>query len=138
MPNGSAFLDEVAKLIAGRRQEIERTRARLQELSVEIEALETSARIYRHEHGITHPIDTDGLRGKTQLQALLAIARAGNGQFKVNEAKRIMLQAGLIRNAKNAASILYTLISRNDHLFEKVDPGVYRVRQGRLVAMRTA
>ncbi|MFZ2148466.1 MAG: hypothetical protein WAV28_14725, partial [Sedimentisphaerales bacterium] len=131
MPNGSAFLDEIAQLVAARRREMATTRSRLQDLTAEIEGLETAARVYRQEHGITGSVEPNDLQGKTQVQALITIARAGNGQFKVNDAKRLMLQAGLIRNPKNAASILYTLINRNDQLFEKVKPGVYRLRHTR-------
>lgn len=128
MPNGSQFLDELAKLIAARRQEHGRTELRLQELNREIEALETAARIYRGAHNITQTLGPEDLHGKTQVQALVTIAKASNGEFRVNDAKRLMLETGLVQNPKNAASILYMVISRNEHLFEKVSPGIYRLR----------
>jgi len=131
MANGTGFLNEIAELISDRLKQMDQARSRLQQLETEVEALETAAQIYRQAHNITQPVDPNDLKGKTQIQALLTIARAANGQFKVNDAKRVMLQAGLIANPKNAASILYTLIKNYEHFFDKVEPGVYRLRETR-------
>src|SRR3990167_5287983 len=125
MSNGTGFLDEVAELISVRKKQLDKFLARSHELEAEIEALEAAARIYREEHSITEAIESKSPKGKTQIQALLTIARASNGIFKANEAKRVMIEAGLISNPKNAASIVYTLIKNHEHLFEKVEPGVY-------------
>ena len=129
MPNGSAFLDEIAELIADRRQQMASVTSLIRDLESEIRSLEKAAQVYRKRHNITESIEPMSLQGKTQIQALRLIARAGNGQFKVKDAKRLMLQAGLIQNPKNASTIVYNVIKRYDFIFEKVDPGVYKLRE---------
>lgn len=143
MANGSTFLDEISTMIAERRKEARIVLERVEEIQQEIRALEQAAGMFRLKHSIDESIDPQELKGKTQMAALIAIARKGNGQFKANEAKRLLVQAGLISNPKNAASIVYTLIKRSER-FERVAPGVYRLRnqsQGTLrsiISRRTA
>jgi len=38
-----------------------------------------------------------------------------------------MVEAGFFKTPKNATSILITIIKRNEKLFEKVEPGVYKI-----------
>jgi len=71
-------------------------------------------------------IDLASLRGMTQIAALRKIAEHGGGQLRTADAKRLFLQAGLIKTPKNANNILFTLINRSP-LFERVEPGVYRL-----------
>ena len=71
-------------------------------------------------------IDVSSLRGLKQVDALTKIAEQGGGQFETIVAKRLLLQAGLISNPKNANNILFSVIQRSGK-FEKVDRGVYRL-----------
>lgn len=73
-------------------------------------------------------IDISSLRGLKQVEALKLIARHFGGQFETTIAKRIMLQAGLIKTSKNANNILFSVIQRSDK-FERVQPGVYRLKE---------
>jgi len=66
------------------------------------------------------------LHGKTYLGALEYIASKNNNIIKVTDAKRLMVQAGLIKNAKNALSMLYTIIARSEK-FKKISPGEYKL-----------
>lgn len=74
----------------------------------------------------TMAIDVTSLRGMKQVQALIKIAQHGGGQFQTIVAKRLLLQAGLIKNAKNANNIMFSVIQRSGK-FERVEPGVYRL-----------
>lgn len=66
-------------------------------------------------------------KGLTQVQALMKIARdSGNNRFKLRDAKRILLDAGLIKTKKNANTILFTAIQRSGK-FARVAPGEYEV-----------
>jgi predicted transcriptional regulator of viral defense system len=61
-----------------------------------------------------------------QVPALKMIAEHGGGQLTTVTAKKLLLQAGLIRTPKNANNILFSVIQRSG-LFERVEPGVYRL-----------
>ena len=66
------------------------------------------------------------LKGKTQLDALIHIASRNDGHFKVVDAKRLMVESGIIKKPKNALSMLYTIINRSGK-FDKVSPGEYKL-----------
>jgi hypothetical protein len=74
----------------------------------------------------TIPIDIQSLHGSTQVEALTKIAQHNGGRFETIVAKKILLQAGLIKNPKNANNILFSVIQRSGR-FERVDHGVYRL-----------
>jgi hypothetical protein len=61
-----------------------------------------------------------------QVEALTKIAEHGGGQFHTTAAKKLLLQAGLIKNPKNANNILFSVIQRSGK-FERVEPGLYRL-----------
>ena len=71
-------------------------------------------------------IDVSSLRGMRQVDALVKIAQHNGGQFQTTVAKKLLLQAGLIKNPKNANNILFSVIQRSGK-FERVEPGVYRL-----------
>ncbi len=153
MANGSSFLIELSGRVAELKQELRQVQAEAEaitnkasEIQRDIYSLEKTARLYRHKHSMTESIDPKALKGMTQINALVAIARKGGGQLRANEAKRLMLQAGLISNPANAASIVYTLIKRSER-FDRVEAGVYKLqprrrgqpaRPARITEIRTA
>jgi hypothetical protein len=66
-------------------------------------------------------------RGLTQVQALVKIAKdSGTNRFKLREAKKVLLEAGLVKSKKNAATILFTAIQRSEK-FKRVAPGEYEL-----------
>jgi hypothetical protein len=71
-------------------------------------------------------VDVSSLRGLTQVDALKLIAEHNGGQFYTSTAKRLLLQAGLIKNPKNANNIIFSVVQRSG-AFERVTPGVYRL-----------
>ena len=72
------------------------------------------------------PIAT--LRGKTQVQALVAIAHHNKGIVRAQEAKRLLIRAGVMRETKNSTNIIHAVILRSDK-FERVRPGEYRLKE---------
>jgi len=130
MPNGNSMLSELSRLIADLRREREEIGKRLAEADNQIQAVEVTMNLYRktgvvHEPAAYKTLALE-LQGMTQLKALIHIASKTNGRLKVVDAKRLMLEAGLIRNPKTALSMLYTIISRSGK-FEKTSPGKYRL-----------
>jgi hypothetical protein len=71
-------------------------------------------------------IDIASLRGMKQLPALKKIAEHGGGSLYTTAAKQILLQAGLIKNPKNATNIIFSVI-KNSGAFERIAPGHYRL-----------
>ena len=66
-----------------------------------------------------------GFKGLTQAQALERLAKSNGGRFKMRDAKRALLDAGLIKTAKNANNILYNVIQREEGKWKRVAPGEY-------------
>lgn len=68
-----------------------------------------------------------GFRGLTQVQALIKLAQDnGTNRFRIADAKRLLISAGLIKSKKNASNILYNAIQRSEK-FERVAPGEYQL-----------
>jgi len=66
-------------------------------------------------------------RGLTQVQALVKLAKdAGNNRFKLKEAKKFLVEAGLVKSKKNAGTILFTAIQRSGK-FKRAAPGEYEL-----------
>ena len=135
MARDSAFLIELSEMIADLRRDVDERQARLMaetgELAiaqVQLRALETTAKIYRERHLVPGLAQAEEIEDMTQIEGMVHIAYQGNGIFKVKDVRRIMLEAGKISNPKNASNILYTLIKRSDR-FERISPGVYRLRE---------
>lgn len=128
--NGSALLDELTRLIVDLRRKRAEVESQIIELEEQIEAVETTISLYRKAGKIYEPEAYKSivpeLEGRTHLDALQYIASKGDGRLKVTDAKRLMSEAGLLRNPKTALSMLYTIISRSGK-FERIAPGEYRL-----------
>lgn len=116
----------------------QKLQAKLDSLEVEIKdvkskyqsvvtTLELLGRRVKVDLSATNPTEHSGLSGLTQSQALERIAKNNGGRFKVREAKRILLGAGLIKTAKNANNIIFNVIQREDGKFVRVAPGEYEL-----------
>lgn len=73
------------------------------------------------------------LRKLTQVQALIVIAKHYGGTFKAQEAKRLLIRAGVMRETKNSTNIIHAVIVRSEK-FDKVKPGEYRLKTVRINA----
>ena len=144
MTNGMAAIDHVTSVLAQMRREYDLAVNRLADIEKDIAAIEGALRVLRTRAAGNTPeiIDPKKLRGKSQLEALKYIARRSKGEVKVTDARRLLLHAGLIRNPKNASSILYTVINRSE-MFERVGTGIYRLKSfkgehAKVTAIRSA
>lgn len=68
------------------------------------------------------------VKGLTQEKALIRLAKANGGRFKLAVARNLLLKAGLISNKKNATNIIFTVIQRSDK-FERVARGEYGLKE---------
>jgi hypothetical protein len=70
------------------------------------------------------------LHGLTQLQAVVMIAKHFRGIVKAQDAKRLMIKGGVMKETKNSTNITHNLIIRSE-LFDRIAPGEYRLKARR-------
>jgi hypothetical protein len=123
------FLTEHRKNLLERREKLYKP---IQELEQEIEHVDGTLRsLQKPAVTVTASISFDfpvgQLRKLTQVQALMVIAKHYGGTFKAQEAKRLLIKAGVMRETKNSTNIIHAVIVRSEK-FEKVRPGEYRLK----------
>jgi hypothetical protein len=127
------YLAEHKKELLSRR---ERLMVPIQELEQEIDHITATIRLLQKPPkpavGFTATVTVDfpigKLRKLTQVQALTVIAKHYGGTFKAQEAKRLLIKAGVMRETKNSTNIIHAVIVRSEK-FEKVRPGEYRLKE---------
>ena len=75
------------------------------------------------------------LRGLTQKQAVVVIAKHNNGIVKSTEAKKLMIKAGIMAETKNSYRMARNAIITSG-LFDSVTPGVYRLKEDSQLPIR--
>jgi hypothetical protein len=128
------YLTEHRKDLLERRERLIRP---VQELDQEIEHVDATLRSIQGPKltgfaALTIPTVPEFPIGKirklTQVQALVVIAKHYDGTFKAQEAKRLLIKAGVMRETKNSTNIIHAVILRSEK-FEKVRPGEYRLKE---------
>jgi hypothetical protein len=109
--------------------------APLLEIEKEIEhvsAVITSLQKRSQPVGFTATLSVDfplsKIRGKTQVEALVAIAKHYDGIVRAQEAKKLLIRASVMRETKNSTNIIHAVIVRSEK-FERVKPGEYRLKE---------
>jgi hypothetical protein len=67
------------------------------------------------------------IRNMTQKQAVVAIARHNGGIIRAQEAKHLMIQAGIMKVTKNSTRMVHNAIISSDR-FDRIAPGTFRLR----------
>jgi hypothetical protein len=127
------------QVLADHKKELLARRERLlipiQELEQEIEHITATMRsLQKPKNGIgfsalaTPDFPIGRIRKLTQVQALTVIAKHYGGTFKAQEAKRLLIRAGVMRETKNSSNIIHAVIVRSEK-FDKVRPGEYRLKE---------
>jgi hypothetical protein len=129
------YITDYKKKLLARR---ERLMLPIQEVEQEIEHIAATIRSLQkplQPAGFTATLDfpIGKLRKLTQVQALTVIAKHYGGTFKAQEAKRLLIKAGVMRETKNSTNIIHAVIVRSEK-FEKVKPGEYRLKTARINA----
>lgn len=108
-------------------------------LEKDLEHLNATIRLLEKDHQSTPNITVEylspeesfpeaKLKGMTQVQALMVIAKHFGGTIKAQDVKKIMIRAGVMKETKNSTNIAHNLILRTGK-FERVAPGEYRLKQ---------
>ncbi|MBZ5645344.1 MAG: hypothetical protein LAO19_21500 [Acidobacteriia bacterium] len=116
-------VDEISKLYESLQGKRDRLREQLDAVEKQFDAVSTTLRLMGH----LTPAQNINLSGLTQLDALIAIAKANDNKLVVKTARRLMVKAGYFKSTKHASSILFTTINRSGK-FDRESPGVYRLR----------
>jgi hypothetical protein len=67
------------------------------------------------------------LRGMTHSQAVVAIAKFNGGVVRAQDAKQLMLKAGIMSKTKNSTNMTHNAILRTG-LFNRIAPGEFRLK----------
>jgi len=76
-------------------------------------------------------IPTSRLKGLSHSEAVVAIAKYNGGIVRTQEAKRLMIKAGIMSETKNSTNMAHNAINRIDK-FERIGPGEYRLKASKL------
>jgi len=107
----------------------------LKEFEAKLQAIATTLELLRKDANRAVPVPptaeqilfTELRTKKTQLAALIAIAKHNGGILRTRDAKPLLQRMHLMKVTKNASNILYNVINRSER-FDNVGPGVYRLR----------
>jgi hypothetical protein len=123
------YLLEHRKSLFEKRENLARPLREVDELIEHVDA--TLRSIQKPAVSVTATVTVDfpigKLRKLTQVQALTVIAKHYGGTFKAQEAKRLLIKAGVMRETKNSTNIIHAVIVRSEK-FERVRPGEYRLK----------
>jgi hypothetical protein len=72
-------------------------------------------------------IQSVNLRGMTHKDAVVAIAKANGGVVVAQDAKRMMIKAGVMSATKNATNMTHNVIIKSE-LFDRIGPGEFRLK----------
>jgi hypothetical protein len=129
MSTNSQLREEVFKLYERLQSRRELLKEQLADVEKEFEAVSITVKLL----GLPTPgMSGLALEGMTQLEALIAIAKANNNILIVKVARRLMTKAGLFKNPKNASSVLFTTIGRSGR-FKSVGKGQYMLLEHRII-----
>ena len=131
MVTQESTLTGLLNLIADLRAKEKELDAELEEVRRNIEAVQRASVLLRAKYGLPAESPKDesvyeALRGKTLIAALIDLAGSNNGVVKVTEAKRLLLEAGLLGNPRTAYQGITATLLRSNR-FERVMPGAYRL-----------
>jgi hypothetical protein len=108
----------------------------LSEIDKEIDAVSITLRLLRETAGSTEDVEEaapavipNDLSGKSTREACIEIAKSNGGVVFINDAKRALIAAGILKPSKNTWGIIYTTLIRSKE-FEKTDvAGGFRLVQ---------
>lgn len=133
MENANADAGNLGELRDRLRERVKVLRQQLDEAERQLSSVTVTMELLGYKGGNLAAIDESvrniepaSLKGLTQEQALVKIARANGGKFLVAVAKRLLLAAGLIANPKNASNIIYNVIARSEK-FHRLKAGEYQL-----------
>ncbi len=122
-------------------QRVSKLRSDLQELERKLQAVTTTMELLNRGSVETEAQADSYLkqfRGLTHIQALVKIAHDnGNNRFKITDATKLLVAAGLVKSKKNATNIVFNDIQRSEK-FRRVSPGEYELIEVKPITINVA
>lgn len=138
MNNQSGFQGATMELLKHLKSKKEAMQARhayeLGEIDKEIEAVSITVRLLRESADGSEPIREtpptvipSDLSGKSAREACIEIAKRNKGIVHVAEAKKALVDAGILKDGKNTWAIVYTTLQRSKEFEKVVGAGRFRL-----------
>jgi hypothetical protein len=123
------YLTQVKRDLTAKRDRLLRP---VQELEKELEHITATLAVVLRDTKTVPEETTDfpiaKLRGLTHRQSVVAIARHNGGRITAQEAKKILLRAGIMSNTKNTTNMVHNAIIQSEK-FERIGRGEFRLRE---------
>jgi hypothetical protein len=136
MNSGDEFVNQLRVLEKNIQDKLEKLRKPIAQLEADLQHIQGTIAICQRNDNktITESEETvteviPRLKGLNHADAVVAIAKHNGGIVRTQEAKRIMIKAGIMSRTKNSTNMAHNAIKRSER-FEKVSPGEYRLKQG--------
>jgi len=123
-------VEHLKNLAGALRKEIEEMRAPLEQKEKDLEHFLGVIDFYTRnapKQVVSPASPIANLRGLSQKQAVIAIAKANGGVIKAQYAKRLMIEAGIMKNTKNSTRMVHNAII-NSERFDRIAPGEFRLK----------
>ena len=114
------------------KQVLDSLRKKQKQLQDDLKHIEAVIKLYETEKSgeddsVSTLVPLASLKGLTQIKALVKIARASGGKFRISDARALLIRAGLINSPKgNENNILFNAIARSEK-FKRVGYGEYEL-----------
>jgi hypothetical protein len=76
---------------------------------------------------VTTALATPRLVGLSHSDAVIVLAKSNGGIIRTQDAKRLMIKAGIMSQTKNSTNMAHNAINRTGR-FERISPGEYRLK----------
>lgn len=128
MENKQVVYSELVTLRNRLQGRFEGLQQQLREVEHQLDSVNTTLILFGNRSGASgrSGVEPSALRDKTQVEALVTIAKANGNRLRTLDAKKLLLRAGKIKTPKNANNILFTAINRSGR-FRKIEPGLYEL-----------
>jgi hypothetical protein len=132
MTNMKHSFPELENLKQRLTKQVESLNVQLAALEKQLDSVETTLVLLKQEQAFgpaSQQIGTifpNELRGLTQLDAMIKIAKSNNNRIKLVTAKELLLRAGVTKSRKNANNIIFNVIKRSQR-FKRISPGEYEL-----------
>ena len=103
---------------------------KLSEIDRQIEAVITVQKLVKTNGDLkatpafSHWVPGNLQSSDTQIEALVKIAEANGGYIQIGAARKMLVDAGLIKSKKNSWKIIYSVINRSKK-FQRTEKGLY-------------
>ncbi|HET9308796.1 MAG TPA: hypothetical protein VFO46_22465 [Candidatus Sulfotelmatobacter sp.] len=138
--DSQSMIVELKKALEEARRKFEDARSAITQAEQDIQSLQGAIEFYERNlpmreiarqafnvlGAVVKPLESV-LQGMSHRQAVIAIAKHKGGVIKAQDAKQIMIRAGVMKNTKNSTHMVHNAIISSER-FDRIGRGEYRLR----------